>query len=670
MAYLNRRELVAGAAALLGQAHVPFALAVEPWSVSSGNGHERESGPPKDLLSSTFTASVLERSLLSVPAWHPYPRVEEREAWQRVPKEIGGSVLRRAEAVLGTEWATLPATAFLEFKRMGNRSHFEQLYFVRRQRLTDLTLAECIEGKGRFLDEIANGVWLTCEETFWGLPAHLSLQRQGPGLPDMAEPVVDLFAAETGATLSWVDYLVGARLAQVSPLIRPRIQMEAKRRILDPALERNDFWWMGLDGKGRRMNNWNPWINSNWLFTNLLLEQDPARRLSATVKICRSLDRYLADYSPDGGCEEGPVYWGVAAASYFDCCATLTSATGGAASVLTRPFIGKMAHYIADVHIAHDYYVNYGDAHAKDGPSPELIYRIGTGVGDKVLEKFGAFYTATEGVRPTNGRLARELPDVLTTEAALSAPRADALERDSWYPALGLMTARAKAGTSDGLYLAVQAAKNSRSHGHNDSGSFIVFHNGEPVFIDVGVEAYTAKTFSAQRDSIWTMQSAYHNLPTVGGVMQSGRENKYGASDVRYVSDGGHAGLSMNLAPAYPADAGIQSWIRTIALERAAGRIQLTEDFKLRRKVPVALSFMTPRVPSQGAGGRVILRVADKTAGEVALTYDPSLAVPSFEKIVLTDEGMRNTWGGEIYRVLLTSKEPVESGKWTLEMSE
>ena len=159
----------------------------------------------------------------------------------------------------------------------------------------------------------------------------------------------------------------------------------------------------------------------------------------------------------------------------------------------------------------------------KEGPSPELSYRIGSGVGDKVLQAFGAFYMPST-VAASSGEedsLVRVTPNILSAAKVRHAEKADALERDSWYQALGLMTTRTKAGTSDGFYLAVQAAPNLRSHGHNDSGSFIVFHDGTPVIIDVGVEDYTAKTFSAERYTIWTMQSAYHNLPTVGGVMQS-----------------------------------------------------------------------------------------------------------------------------------------------------
>src|SRR6185437_533365 len=101
-----------------------------------------------------------------------------------------------------------------------------------------------------------------------------------------------------------------------------------------------------------------------------------------------------------------------------------------------------------------------------------------------------------------------------------TAHQQDALIQDVWYPNLGLMAAREKADSASGLYLALQAASNGRSHAHNDSGSFILYSDGDPIVIDVGVGAYTAKTFSSDRYSIWTMQSAYHNLPTVGGVMQ------------------------------------------------------------------------------------------------------------------------------------------------------
>jgi hypothetical protein len=50
-----------------------------------------------------------------------------------------------------------------------------------------------------------------------------------------------------------------------------------------------------------------------------------------------------------------------------------------------------------------------------------------------------------------------------------------------------------------GFDVALNAGNNGVSHNHNDTGSIILFKEGTPVLIDVGVETYTAKTFSPER---------------------------------------------------------------------------------------------------------------------------------------------------------------------------
>ncbi len=687
---MNRRELIAGAAALAGARHIPDAFA------QSGTNDTLQ-GPPGRLLSSTFTPELLRTKLVPIGQWHPYPRSAEREVWMEVPADIREAMVKRAEAWKGKDWPSLLATTELDFKRNGNRTRYESQMFGRRHRLIDLVLGECATGDGRFLDDITNGVWLICEETFWGAPAHLGTQKAKAGLADAAEPIVDLFAAETASTMAWTDYLLGEKLNSVSPLIRPRIRMEAKRRILDPLLTRNDFSWMGLQPereeetkwldvganvvrpKRIHLNNWNPWVNSNWLIVNLLLEDDAERRLRAIDRSCHSLDEFLSDYSPDGGCEEGPVYWQRSPGSYFDCCRTLASAVNGAADVMTHPFVQRMGQFIADVHIAGKAYVNYGDAHMEDAPTPELVYRYGLAAKMPALAAFGAFYSAQYSLGSADPAtveravgaglpaLARSLPDILCAREIRVAKKADALERDAWYQALHLMTAREKAGTTDGFYLAVQAASNGRSHGHNDSGSFIVFHDGEPAFIDVGVEAYTAKTFSAERYTIWTMQSAFHNLPTIGGVMQRDG-TPYAASEVRYRTSDTNAGMTMNLATAYPSEAGVKRWMREVLLDRNAGVVRLTEEFELAKSVPVALSFMTSRVPSEAGKGVFTLKSTKAGVKDVSLKYDASSLRFTSEKIDLADEGMRRSWGPAVYRVQLRTVNDVSRERWMMEI--
>jgi len=673
---MNRRELLCGSAALVGSGYLSPAVRLSGlWE-----NIPEITGPPKQLLSSTFTPELLRTKLVPIGAWHPYPRATEREAWLQVPEDLRTAILKRAEVSRGKDWPSLLATTALDFKRNGDRSRYESQQFGRRHRLTELVLGECMVGDGRFLDDIANGIWLICEETFWGVPAHLGAQRAKVGLPDVIDPIVDLFAAETASTMAWVYYVLGEKLNTVSPLLAPRIEVEAKRRVLDPLLERDDIFWMGLQPKRGRLNNWNPWINSNWLMTNMLQEQDAARRQQALEKSCRSLDEFLSDFSADGACEEGPVYWQRSPGSYFDCCRTLASAVNGAADVMTHPFVQRMGQYIADVHIAGNAYVNYGDAHMEDAPSPELVYRYGRAAKLPSLMAFGAFHSAEDGLGVVGNEaeleravgaglpsLARSLPDVLSAREIRAAKKADALGRDAWYPSLHLMTARAKASTTDGFYLAAQAANNNRSHGHNDSGSFIVFHDGEPVFIDVGVEAYTAKTFSPERYSIWTMQSAFHNLPTIGGVMQQANA-PHAASEVKYASSDASAGMTMNLATAYPAAAGVKRWIREIALDRKADTIRLTEEFELAKSEPVALSFMTSRLPSENGRGVVVLHSVKAGAKDVSLKYDAAALAYSMERIELKDEGMRRSWGPAVYRVQLRTSRDVDRARWVMEI--
>jgi len=114
----------------------------------------------------------------------------------------------------------------------------------------------------------------------------------------------------------------------------------------------------------------------------------------------------------------------------------------------------------------------------------------------------------------------RALPEVFTWEELSQIEAEPPYLRDAFMDGIQVMTARERSGSDLGLYLAAKGGHNSESHNHNDIGNFIVFANGQPMLIDAGVGTYTAATFGANRYSIWTMQSAYHNLPTVNGIMQ------------------------------------------------------------------------------------------------------------------------------------------------------
>jgi hypothetical protein len=215
-----------------------FVLVAQPHIAQTGAG----------ILTGRVTEGAIRKHLLSSSQFHPLPRFAERDRWISIGSAVRAAYIQGAEKSLHADWPAPKASEFLDFVRSGNRSGYETLSFRRRRQLATLVLAECFEGKGRFRDDIVNGIWAICEETYWGVPAHLGLQREGPGLPDVTEPTVDLFAAETGSLLAWTYYLMKDSLDAVSPLVSRRIKFEVERRINAVNLLRDDFWWMGLSG--------------------------------------------------------------------------------------------------------------------------------------------------------------------------------------------------------------------------------------------------------------------------------------------------------------------------------------------------------------------------------------------------------------------------------------
>jgi hypothetical protein len=554
----------------------------------------------------------------------------------------------------------LPAALYLGFARTGDRQLYEGPYFARRQALGSLVLAECMEAQGRFLDDIANGIWAICEESSWCIPAHNS----GGALPDSADPYIDLFAAETGSLLAWSWYLLRERLAELDPRLPDRIEREVSRRILDPFLGRDDFWWMGL-GHPRRLNNWSPWCTSNCLAAFAILEPDRRRRREAVAKSLGILDRFLAGYHADGGCDEGPSYWTVAGGALFDCLEMLFSISRGRIDVYDDPLIQEIGRYIYRAHISGDYFVDFADCPGRVHVPPGLVYSYGRRIGDERMASFGSYCYRKQGREALlSGSLLRVLPNLFYAEGISRRGRAPFL-RDVWLDGTEVMAARERCGSDGGLYLAAKGGHNAESHNHNDVGQFIVYSDGEPVLIDPGVGVYTRETFSGRRYEIWTMQSAYHNLPTVNGVQQ-GVGERYRATQVRYRVDNEAAELGLDLARAYPKESGIESWRRSCRLDRSAGEVVVTDDFVLARAAKeLAVSLMTPCRPRSPGRGALVLKTETHT---LRLMFDEALEA-SIEPMRLDDARLRGVWGERIYRVLLRPRRSVGKGVWRLRLS-
>lgn len=571
----------------------------------------------------------------------------DRGAWGGLPADLRRRLLTAGEDALAKTWPLLPATAYLDYARNGNRTRFEELYLTRRRMLNALVMAECVEAQGRFLDAIIDGVFLLCEESGWQLPAHNSYVRGGQrlALPAVDRPVIDLFAAETGAQLALVSLLLGDALDSASPEITGRIDREVSHRILAP-YSATHFWWMGNGSEP--MNNWTAWCTQNVLISAFVLEKDPAALLAIVRKAAVSLDAFLKDYGDDGACEEGALYYRHAGLCLFNALDLLGSAAPEAFSPLWGALkIRNIAEYIVNVHVDGQHYFNFADCSAVTERCGAREFLFGGAVGSKLLTDFAA----GDGVQDEAADLPDEINLFYRVQAAFAtadmrAYRTQGLHKtDIFYPSIGLMVAR-----DDRFALAVKAGDNGDSHNHNDIGSFTVYRDGEPLLIDVGVESYTAKTFSPRRYEIWTMQSAFHNLPTFGGVMQQDGA-QFAARDVVVSLDPAEARIEMEIAGAYPAAAGLRNYRRTVRLIKGRG-IEVDDHFD--GDLPATLSLMLAQRPAVAPGTLTLDGLCNiEIAGAGKLEV---------EEIAISDPRLLKAWPSRLYRVLL----PITGSRLTL----
>ena len=608
--------------------------------------------------------------------FQPFPKAADRKAYEALPEALKERLIQAGEAKLGYEFPVIRATDYMRFKKDGDRAAFEALYFGKRNALNDLIQAECVEHQGRFLDDIINGIYSICEESAWQLPAHNSYIRDTPQfiLPDVTRPVMDLFACETGALLACAAYLLETELNAVSPFILTGIEDHLKRRILLPYLTAH-FWWMGQDEEP--MCNWTVWCTQNVLLTTFLMPwseemssllSSPIRMLCGTAplflpegvtdtsvtlqaildKAAESCDYFLKDYGPDGCCEEGAQYYRHAGLCLYGAMSVLNTVTDGHFAPLFQwDKVKNIAAYILNVHVNDKYYFNFADCSPIAGRAGVREYLFGQATGQEDLCLFAAKdFQAGQGQLITDevngGNLFYRMQTTFHYEELMQQDTSAQLShRDVYYPSVGLFLVH-----SDAIDLAVKAGDNADSHNHNDTGSLTLYKDGQPILADIGVETYTQKTFSPRRYEIWTMQSGYHNLPTICGTDEKDGE-EYRAENVAANLTGAEPSISMELAAAYPAAKAVVpdlTYVRKVTLKKSSNTVVLEDHTNVG---DVVLNFITYEKPAVLSDGEIAI-------GKAVASFQGARLL-TIETLPITDARLKTAWDHDLYRIRLKS---------------
>lgn len=599
--------------------------------------------------------------LLPYEAYTPlfdYKKIDSYIAPENVPE-----IIQTADELLEKEIPMLSASLYREFELNGNRTHYENPYFLRKKMMAAFAFAEYATHSGKYMQKLIDVVWDTLSLPTWGLPAHTSgnTASRPEGMKILQLPCdykeeasfLDLFAASMGAELAVVWFLLKDEFEKEVPfVINDRILYEINRRLFEPYLNYTDYyWWAGK--RTPYVNNWCPWIISNILCAAALTCPDMEKRERITDTALKSLSVYMDTIKPEGGCDEGPGYWFAAGLSTFMSLLVVYDMTGGKLNFFGEPQLKNMAEYIMKMHISGDRFANFADCRLILKKNYAAVFAFGKYTGSEAV----CHWTQTmnwESCLADVEHGYRTLVELCTAPQKPQTPYVP--EEVTAQTDLGIAFLR-----NAHFYAAFKGGHNAESHNHNDVGTNIVFKDGAPIFIDIGNDQYTKLTFSDKRYTLPSNRSIYHNTLSTDDTEQLPGV-QYHAEN--FTVDAAAKAASMTLEKAYAPESGIVSYRKTTAL--TASGVTITNEFTLDKERTAKLNLILCAKPEPISENAFAVTSDDVRA---VIRYTPGLAF-AVEVLPLDEHPFwRRSYpnADAIYRVILSKKTSGESLGVTVE---
>lgn len=585
--------------------------------------------------------------------------ISDRMFWEGLPDELQKHYLEKAERYLDYDWKSIPAyDTYMVFHIEGIRN--DELALEKRNALGFLVTAECIENSGRFLPQIVNGIFSIAEHTTWA--GSSSLANCGAAkecLPEYDDVVLDLRVVETGALFAYVYGSLKEKLEKISPVICRRIKHEVSRRILKPYLESNDYWWMcqKLDLSYWNINNWNTHMNLHIIYAALVLCDSKKECYQVINKAIDCLDVFVDSYPDDGSCNEGPSYWYMAGGDLSYALDLLNYAMWGKSNIFTNEKICNIMNYILNMRIAGNYFASVADAHGKEKGNPYTLYNIGTIFGNEAfINEAGVMFHFMEHHFPKDFFPIKDFVCMKYYRALTELGEViDVGKKSVWLDGVQLLMSRESELRDKGFYMCVKGGHNGESHNHNDIGNVIVYKDGKPVMIDVGIGTYTKDTFGENRyTKVWSTNGYHHNIPIIDGNPQK-EGPMFASTNVECVMTDNVDMISMQLKGAYTNQDKIQNLTRKVALDRTGGEIELTDIFVFKDAMNFESILMLQDKPA--IRGQEIVLPTCKIKVEATLPVSLECT-----QIPLEDMALSVVWGPQIYRLVVKTEE-AKSGR-------
>jgi hypothetical protein len=513
------------------------------------------------------------------------PVCADRDAWAAAIIAVRTTEVRRtAEKLLKQDFPAWDQDLYLEYSHKGTRPNGEKMMNARKAWLYPLTVAECVEGKGRFIPAIERTVTELVEQPTWTWPAH---DRTLRNLRDHNYEV-DLLAADTAHDLAQAIYMLGD---WIRPDLRRRTLSALDERVFEPLRKsfsgaNKDNFWLHAD------HNWNAVCLKGTVAAALTILPDRKDRGLFAAAGEHYIQRYVSGFTPEGYTSEGPGYWNYGFSHFAALREVLIQNTGGKLDLFADSKVRNMAMYGYRIEMLPNNIAAFGDAPTKTsmdeftrayandalnlGQVQHLsIVTLGAGQSGNDAPLAKAALALFGDLRPVNAN-----GDESSTGIGLH----------SYFDSVGVLVSRPSPG--DKLAVSIKAGGNG-NHSHNDVGSYTIGLGAEQPTGDVGNTQYSAKTFSKERYTIAGINSWGHPVPVVAGALQVEADKiKPRVISTRFSDDADE--ITINMADAYSVPV-LRSLTRKLVHDRGkSGSVTITDrfDFTTPSSFEVALTTL------------------------------------------------------------------------------
>jgi len=446
--------------------------------------------------------------------------------WNQVKTDEAYAFLRDALTKLYEEncLCDIPHLTYSDyciFFESGSRKEYERAYFLRRRRLAILAiLCKIYPENEDYFHNLENTMWAILDEYTWALPAHF------PTINDYTPERLDLFASETGYTLSEIKHMFENRL---SSLMKTRLTMELDKRIIRSFLASECFWEY-CD------NNWAAVCAGSIGIT--FMYENPASFPSVKYRIDRAMENFLSGYYADGVCREGLAYWDYGFGYFCYYAEHLKHFTKGEEDLFKDAHVKTIAAFQQEMFLAGNVSVSFADGSDRASFNLGLTHFLKSEYGDHISVPPMEYHSIMDSCGRW-GRLSFSLLYYRPEYTSDIRVGSRLFEDSAWY-----------IHRETTYSFAAKGGDNAEPHNHNDLGSFIFANKDGQLLCDLGCGEYTRQYFTPDtRYTILCNSSLGHSVPIIDGKAQKEGE-EYAASLTKKEN-----GIDINLTRAYDTDA-------------------------------------------------------------------------------------------------------------------